>query len=58
MIELTYQQKDRFVLIPYNESQFVVYDSLLEQPIGQPHASVHKGLDMAMHLNRISPWEK
>ncbi|MBP1931150.1 hypothetical protein [Ammoniphilus resinae] len=58
MIESTYHPRDRFVLIPYKESQFVVYDSLLEQPIGQPHASIHLGLDMATHLNRNSPMER
>jgi hypothetical protein len=49
----------RFVVIPASEpnqnSGYIVYDTLLEQGIGQPHTSMMHGLEMAEHLNLMVP---
>jgi hypothetical protein len=57
LIENTTQPRNRFFLAPSTENptEFVVYDSLLEQTIGQPHQSVQTAFDMVYHLNRIVP---
>lgn len=57
MLEQFPHSRDRFVLIPdrsHETQQYLVYDSLLEQAIGQPQATIHSGLDFVSHLNRAT----
>lgn len=56
MIEFNPQPKQRFVVLPAADSpqNFMVYDSLLEQPIGSQTA-LQNCMDMVIHLNRATP---
>ncbi|RXT04124.1 hypothetical protein [Ammoniphilus sp. CFH 90114] len=57
MIEYMPQPRQRFVALPTGnpESDFLVYDCLLEQSIGRPHASIQPCMEMVAHLNRLVP---
>jgi len=51
-----YSSKGRFVIMPdvNQPNTFIIYDSLLEQQIGQP-GPIQAGLEMISYLNRITP---
>lgn len=51
-----YSSRGRFVIMPdiQQPNTFIIYDSLLEQQIGQP-GPIQTGLDMINYLNRITP---
>ncbi len=57
MLEELPQPRNRFVVVPspHHLQEFLIYDSLLEQPIGSSLPSFQSGLEMVSHLNRITP---
>ena len=48
--------RERFVIMPdlSQPNTFIIYDSLLEQQIGQP-GPIQSGLEMISYLNRMTP---